>query len=471
LLRSLHWKLGLICAALAAIFIAFLAVNPLAAPGGESSRSLLTSVLVALIAVLALGAVPALYAAQRVTRPVRHFAQFARQISQGNLDQKAWVETSDEIGDLARDLNHMVAVLKATIEDLSAEHQRSVAILEAMADGIVITDGNGDIALINPAAERLLSTTASRAVGRSIIRVSRDHNLAQLARDCLLAPPSSPLIRPIEIGSPRRSIRAVATPVVREGRREALLVLQDVTELRRVDAVRREFIANISHELRTPIATIKAIVETLKEGALDDPLAARDFVDKMEVEVDGLAQMVGELLELLRIEAGQVPLRIEPLDVAPLAQKSAERLRAQADRAGVSLEVDISPDLPRALADGDRVGQVLINLIHNAIKFTPSGGAIRVNASLADGQVCLSVVDNGTGISPRDIPRVFERFYKADRSRSSGGTGLGLAVAKHIVQAHGGRIWVESEEGKGSKFTFTLPAEPVASTIPLHTNC
>ena len=460
MLRSIHLKIGLICAILTSLCLLFLSVNPPMTLVNGFLHPTLTSILVAFIIVAVLGTVPALYVATRITRPLRELTRLARHIGDGNLNQRAWIDSSDEIGDLANALNHMAARLEAMIGALMVEHDRGTAILEAMADGIVITDRHGDIALINPAAERMLQTTRERAQGRSVIEVSRDHNLAQLVRDCSSTPGESRyLVRSVEIGSPRRSLRAVATAILREGQRETLLVLQDVTEMKRADTIRREFVANISHELRTPIATVKAIVETLKEGALDDPPAARHFVEKMEIEVDGLAQMVGELLELLRIESGQVPLKIEPLEAAPLALRSAERLRTQADRAGVALEVKVAPDLPKVLADGERVGQVLINLIHNAIKFTPSGGRIEVKAEPMDGEMCFSVVDDGIGISAEDIPRVFERFYKADKSRSTGGTGLGLAVAKHIVQAHGGSIWVESEEGKGSTFAFTLPTE------------
>jgi two-component system phosphate regulon sensor histidine kinase PhoR len=222
--------------------------------------------------------------------------------------------------------------------------------------------------------------------------------------------------------------------------------------------VRRDFISNISHELRTPLASLQALVDTLRGGALDDPPAARRFLDRMETEVEALTQMVQELLELSRIESGQAPMRLIPTPVADVVFPPVERLRPQAERAGLSITIDLPPDLPPVLADAERAQQVITNIVHNAIKFTPSGGQMTLSAQPVGEDVIVSVRDTGVGIPPEDLPRIFERFYKADRARSGGGTGLGLAIAKHIVQAHGGRIWAESVEGKGSIFYVALPA-------------
>jgi two-component system phosphate regulon sensor histidine kinase PhoR len=237
-----------------------------------------------------------------------------------------------------------------------------------------------------------------------------------------------------------------------------------------LDSVRRDFISNISHELRTPLASLKALVDTLRDGALEDPPAAQRFLNRIETEVDALTQMVQELLELSRIESGQVPLSLVPTPVAEVVIPPIERLRPQAQRANLRLGVDLSPALPHVLADTERVQQVVTNLVHNAIKFTRPGGQVRVRAyvEVGDGlspgaerhgpMVVVEVADTGVGIPIDDVPRIFERFYKADRARSGGGTGLGLAIAKHVVQGHGGHIWAESIEGQGSTFFFSLPA-------------
>jgi two-component system phosphate regulon sensor histidine kinase PhoR len=256
-------------------------------------------------------------------------------------------------------------------------------------------------------------------------------------------------------------------------------MLQDLTRVRRLETVRRDFISNISHELRTPLAGLKALADTLRDGALEDPPAARRFLDRIEVEVDALTQMVEELLELSRIESGRMPLRLRPTPVAEVVLPPVERLRPQVERAELQLEVDLD-DLPPVLTERERMQQVVTNIVHNAIKFTPAGGRISITGrtmdvdqegrptgdlyglapeNLSPGKwVVLAVRDTGVGIPAEDMDRIFERFYKIDRARSGGGTGLGLAIAKHIVQAHGGQIWAHSREGQGSTFYFTLPA-------------
>lgn len=245
---------------------------------------------------------------------------------------------------------------------------------------------------------------------------------------------------------------------IREEHQRAASALD--AELRRADTVRREFVANVSHELRTPLASLKALAETLEEGALEDPPAARDFLAQMHVEVDSLTQLVQELLELSRIESGQAQLRPERVTPATLLQTAARRLRRQAERLGVTLEVQSDETLPVLHADPHLIERVLLNLIHNALKFTPSGGSVQLSGAPHPEGVCLTVQDTGSGIPPEELDRIFERFYKVDRSRASRGTGLGLAIAKHIVQAHRGRIWAESAgEGHGSAFRFTLPLE------------
>jgi len=239
-----------------------------------------------------------------------------------------------------------------------------------------------------------------------------------------------------------------------------LLLFQNLTRLRRLETVRRDFISNISHELRTPLASLKALTETLQEGALEDPPAARRFLSQIETEVDALSQMVSELLELARIESGRVPLQLAEVDPAALIERAVERLGLQAERSGLQVQVS-AEGLPKILADPARLEQVLVNLLHNAIKFTPSGGQITLKAERdaqnPTGFVLFSVQDTGAGIPESDLTRIFERFYKSDRSRASGGTGLGLAIARHLVEGHGGKIWVESAETRGSTFYFTVP--------------
>jgi two-component system phosphate regulon sensor histidine kinase PhoR len=237
-----------------------------------------------------------------------------------------------------------------------------------------------------------------------------------------------------------------------------LVLLQDVTDLRRAEAARRDFVANVSHELRTPVAALKALVETLEAGALEDPEAGPDFLRRMHVEVDGLAALVAELLELARAEAGKLELELAACEAGGLLSEAVERTRAYAERVGLRVSVAHAPE-PDLLVEADarRIGQVLANLLANAVKFSPPGGRIEAGAAVADGWVEFWVADTGVGLALDQLGRVFERFYKTDPSRSGTGTGLGLAICKHLVQAHGGRIWAESGgAGQGATFRFTL---------------
>ena len=258
-----------------------------------------------------------------------------------------------------------------------------------------------------------------------------------------------------KIRSKRQLLGVIATPFQEDS--GCLLLIQDLTELRKLETVRRDFIANLSHELRTPIASLKALGETLHEGAIDQPSVARDFVGKMNVEVDRLAQMVQEMGELSRIESGEAPLQKAPVNVADVAARAAEQAEIPGRSCRIADEAGYRLWTASVSADEARIEQVLVNLIHNAIKFTPPGGRITVSAKAEGDKLIVSVSDTGVGIPEDDLPRVFERFYKADRARAGGGTGLGLAIAKHVVEAHGGRIWVESVEGRGATFSFSIP--------------
>lgn len=400
-------------------------------------------------------AVLSIFIAEQSARPIRQLTEVVGRMAGGDLNARLLSTAHDEVGTLARAFNQMADRLRSTIVALTEEQERLNAILENMADGVLIADALGRVHLINPAAARLLGVEAHWAMGRSLAEVVRDHRIIGLWRACHER--GQEQAETVEFDWREIFLQVVVTPLVEADRRTCLVVLQDLTRVRRLETVRRDFISNISHELRTPLASLKALVETLCEGALEDPPAARRFLGRMETELDALTQMVQELLELSRIESGRVPLRLEPVAVEEIVLPPLERLRPQAERAGLVLRVVLPSGLPQVRADGERVRQVVSNLVHNAIKFTPPGGDVTVTAEPMGNEVLVSVRDTGIGIPAEDLPRIFERFYKADRARSGGGTGLGLAIAKHIVQAHGGRIWAESFEGKGSTFYFSLP--------------
>ncbi len=353
-----------------------------------------------------------------------------------------------EIERLAAALRRSSAAVRDEHAAAEAERDRLATLIDELGDAIFIADADGRVLLANAAAR---ATAGQDVIGRRLAEVIRHHEtIAAIAA----AREGREATATIERADPRRFMRAVARPL--EGG-QILLVLQDLTTLRRLETVRSDFVANVSHELRRPITSLKAMAEALEEGALDDRVVAGDFVHRMHQEIDGLAQLTNELLALTRIESGVETLTMLPQSPGELLADCARRMGPLAARADVALLVEPSAT-PAVRADGERVAQVLANLVHNAVKFTPAGGSVKLSAAREDGRVAFSVSDTGVGIERADLERVFERFYKADRSRSGGGTGLGLAIAKHIVQAHGGRIEAKSDgPGRGATFRFTLP--------------
>ncbi len=358
-----------------------------------------------------------------------------------------------------RQIEEQIDSLQQQIAALQAENQRFNSLLEIMGDGVLITDEAGLVRWLNPAAARLLNVDAAESDGRPFAAVVRHHRIIELMDACRAQQTEQRAA--IEIGQ-EQFLQVTITPFREGGLQSTLTILQDLTQVRHLQTVRRDFISNLSHELRTPLASLRAVIETLQGGALDDPPAAHRFLSRAAGEIDVLTQMVEELLELSRIESGQAPFRMEATAVPDLLLTPLDRLLPQAQRKGVSLTLDIKPGLPHVLADRERVQRVVTNLVHNAIKFTAAGGRIKVSAYIKKKrpyELVIAVKDNGSGIPPQDLPRIFERFYKSDRARTrdGSGTGLGLAISRHIVQAHDGRIWVKSREGKGSTFFFTLP--------------
>lgn len=397
----------------------------------------------------------ATWIASRTTRPLRELTQAAGQISRGDLESHLIPETPDEVGQLTQAFNLMAEKLRTEINALETERSKMAAVLQEMTDGVIIVDDDGLIQLFNPAAENLFAMLEKDALRHSLVEVLRNHQIVDLWENCLETGETQSTT--LEITTKRLYLQTVATPLGDALPGSTLLLFQNLTRVRQLETIRRDFISNISHELRTPLASLKALTETLQEGAMEDPPAAHRFLQRMETEVDSLSLMVSELLELARIESGRVPLQLSPSRPLEIISDAVDRLRLQAERAELHMQIDCPADLPAVLADPIRLEQVMVNLLHNAIKFTPSGGEITIRARVLDDQIEFSVKDTGVGIPAIDLPRIFERFYKADRARSSGGTGLGLAISRHLVEAHGGRIWAESVEGKGSTFHFSIP--------------
>ncbi|GAB4471846.1 MAG: ATP-binding protein [Anaerolineales bacterium] len=398
--------------------------------------------------------------ARRATRPLEEITNSISKLSSAGFssDWKPRLspeEHSIEIDRLVEAFDYLTEQINAQIQALKQESNKISAVLQEMTDGVLIIDDKGTIQLANPAVAKMLNLLDNNLTGKTISQVlphSQFIDSWQRTRDSKETQTSL-----IEIQPKKLYIQCITAPLETIAKGTVLMLLQNLTRQRYLETVRRDFISNISHELRTPLASLKALTETLQEGALEDPPAAHKFLMQIENEVDSLSHMVSELLELSRIESGQVPLRLKPASPFEILQKAVDRLGIQAERAGLKVVIECDPDGPQVLADPSRLEQVVGNLFHNAIKFTPAGGQITLSAKPQDGNILFCVADSGIGIPAEDLPRIFERFYKTDRARASGGTGLGLAIAKHVVEAHGGTIWAESAETQGSKFFFLIP--------------
>ena len=361
------------------------------------------------------------------------------------------IPSLEELSNAVASLN---SELHQKLSETEAEGARLAAVLEQLPDGIIISNAQGQVEFANPAANKLLSERGRNLVGRTVAEALRHHQFIEVWQE---SKDSGKLHSEVlELPYQRGFLQLVVAPD-QYAPGGSLLLVQDLTRLRRLETVRRDFISNLSHELRTPLASLKALTETLRDGALDDPPAARHFMGRIETEVDALTQMAQELLDLSRIESGRIELNLQKIAPQTILQRAADRMRMQAERGEINLTLDCPSELPPVHADMARVEQVLVNLIHNGIKFTSTGGSVTLSAAVDSANIRFAVADSGIGIPSRDLPRIFERFYKADRARASRGTGLGLSISKHLVEAHGGTIWAESVEGRGSTFYFSLP--------------
>jgi two-component system, OmpR family, phosphate regulon sensor histidine kinase PhoR len=377
---------------------------------------------------------------------------------------------------VAAGLRREVVALRHRLRNQSAVRAGNATIavdvgeLQQMADalgiGLVRIDGEGRIVLANEVGHRLLGRRPGALVGRSTMEGFLDHRIEELVRRS--RPGATAQLELTSSGEPQVTLVARSRHVRRDG--GAWVVLEDVSELRRLQRIRAEFIDNLSHELRTPLTTVRLLTESLVLYAERSPLPerVRESVEQIDVETGHLVQMVNELLDLAKIEQGEVALAVEDVDLGQVVERSLERLRLYAERQQVKLQGQMPASTAERMIRGDeqRIGQLLINLLHNAVKFSPAGGEVTVRLRASDNEIVMEVEDRGIGIPSRELERIFERFYKVDRARSrdGGGTGLGLAIARHIAERHGGRMWAESEEGRGSRFFVALPRAEIVPT-------
>jgi two-component system, OmpR family, phosphate regulon sensor histidine kinase PhoR len=425
--------------------------------------------------------------ARGIARQLRRMIGFARSVSQGAMPGRLPVASRDELADLAAALNAMAADLKDTVQRLEAEGRRSRTIMESMGEGLLVLDAHGKISLLNPAAEKLLCLDARAALGQTPLEVIRSHELDDLVRTAAAADAGTGA--EITLVYPRRRTLAGTAVAMRDAHganQGTVVALRDVTQVKRLEEIRMEFVLNVSHELRTPLTAIRGYAETLLGGGLTDGENAKKFLEIIHRHSERLGRLLNDLLELSNIELQRTALHLRAVPCADAARQSTALLAPQAEAKSIRLVAAVSEDVPPVLADRDRLVQILVNLVDNAVKYTPHGGKVTVAArrltagtrgragageagpplpvvpaGLSDA-VEFSVTDTGIGIPEKDLPRLTERFYRVDkaRSREMGGTGLGLAIVKHLVAAHNGTLSIESTLGEGTQVRVLLPAAP-----------
>ena len=446
---SLFLRPGLICLALVAAIL--LAVQ------WESPGTLPKIWPAAIVFLLAAG-IAFFISSRSATQRIRRMKEFTDRAAAGDFTPLESDRGEDELASLADSLRHTFAGLEQTFRTLTEERNRSSAILGSMVEGVAVVTGDQRILFCNWAFEQILELPEGSSQGRTLVEALRQADLVALVRQALSG--VDELTGEVEVGTVRRrNFSVTAAPVRAAGANGAVLVLHDITELRRLERVRRDFVANVSHEFKTPLTAIQGFAETLLSGALDDLENRKRFVEIIREHAQRLARLTDDLLKLSRIEAGRLEIEMRPIRVEALVNSCIETARLKAETRGLQIHVDLPENAPAVRGDGAQLGEVLQNLLDNALQYTPAGGRIELKARSNGHDVIFTVTDTGIGIPESDLERIFERFYRVDaaRSREAGGTGLGLAIARHIVDAHGGRIWVESAVGQGSRFHFSIP--------------
>ncbi len=413
--------------------------------------------LASLVVLLVTGAA-ALLISRSLSDRVDRLTAFSRRVAEGDFRPIDADRSGDALEALAVSLNETAARLDRTIRTLTEERNLSSAILGSMVEGVAVVNASERLLFANPGFEEILDLDVPPQSGSALVEIVRQTELLEAVRQVLKGEPR--VETEIVTGTLRQRFFAVTVAAVTAAETSgAVIVLHDITELRKLERVRRDFVANVSHELKTPLTAIQGFAETLLAGAIDDPKNRVRFLEIILDHSRRLARLTDDLLRLSKMDADRLDLEIQRLGVAHFVESCVETAQRPAAEKDLRISVNLQERLPDIAADRRRLAEVLQNLLDNAIQYTSPGGQIMLSASADAGEVKFTVSDTGIGIPQADQPRIFERFYRVDvaRSREVGGTGLGLAIAKHLVEAHGGRIWVESEVGQGSQFYFTVP--------------
>ncbi|MGE0392026.1 MAG: ATP-binding protein [Vicinamibacterales bacterium] len=414
-----------------------------------------TAPLAALIAAVPVALIVAWLLSAPLARRVERIAGIAERYAAGDISKPTYDYGEDELGTVARVLDASVQQLGSRIEELTRDRARTEAVLAGMVEGVLVVDRQGRLQLVNGAARAMLAVDAS-AIGRPYLEVVRDPDVAAQISGALGG--RTPESRELSlIRDPGRTFVARATPVATAGGAGAVLVLHDVSDLKRADQVRRDFVANVSHELRTPLTVIRGYVEALQ----DDPGGGStpQFLDTIARQSIRMERLVTDLLRLARLDAHQEPLELSPCDLRALCEAVTADLELAFEAKRQHVTIAIAPDASTVRADQAKLHDVLRNLVENATNYTPEGAGIRISTAAVDGHIHIDVSDSGPGIPAEDLSRVFERFYRVDKSRSRpGGTGLGLAIVRHLVELHGGTVRAENRPEGGARFVVSLPA-------------
>ena len=391
-----------------------------------------------------------------ITTPIERITEGAKSIAEGNFDQDLGVQSSDEIGELTRSFNYMARRLKSTVGEVQGERDKLNTLFLHMTDGVAAFTTEGKLIHMNPATENLLG-----------VRMEDGLSFDEMFADLDMPNSDETAMRTFLTSEITRFGRVLSVTLAPygalDGEGGVIAVIHDITEQRRLDDARREFVANVSHELRTPLTNIRSYTETLLDAAGDIPLdTEKQFLGVISSESERMARIVTDLLTLSKLDYGRMELRMTRFSLADMLRNVANAMKLTAQDSGHELQVDTPDDLPAIVGDRERIEQVVVNILSNAVKYTPAGGHIRLAAcTMPNNRVRITVEDDGVGIPASDVPRLFERFYRVDkaRSRAAGGTGLGLAIAKEIVEQHEGKIALASEYGKGTTVTITLPTD------------